>query len=75
MTPAQCKSARGLLSMTRRRLAIAAGVDKSTVNDFERSRRQVSPQAIAAMRAVLVRAGVVFYLDDGKHHGVAIWNG
>jgi transcriptional regulator with XRE-family HTH domain len=60
MTPAQCRAARALLDLTQPDLAEAAGLGLSTVVDFERTRRNVSPDAIAAMKRALELAGVEF---------------
>ena len=65
MTPSQCKAARALLDWTQPQLAKAAGLGLSTVVDFERSRRDVSAEAIQATRSALEKAGVEF-LDDGQ---------
>ena len=72
MTPAQSRAARGLVTMTQTALADAAGLGQSTVIDFERERRVVSDQAIAAMQAALEAAGVVFLPENGNGPGVAL---
>jgi DNA-binding transcriptional regulator YiaG len=64
MAPAQCRAAQGLLKMMQPDLAKAASVGKSTVIDFERSRRKVSPEKVQEMRIALEVAGVMF-TDDG----------
>lgn len=64
-SPAQARAARALLNLTQPQLADAAGLGLSTVVDYEKSRRQVSSEAQAAMRAALEAAGVVF-LADGE---------
>lgn len=72
MTPAQSRAARGLVSMTQAQLAIAAGLGQSTVIDFERERRAVAPASVAAIRAALEAAGVVFLPENGNGPGVAL---
>ena len=72
MTPAQCRAARAMLNMTQPLLAEAAGFGLSTVVDFERERRHVSPAATAAIRAALEAAGVVFLEPNGNGPGVAL---
>jgi transcriptional regulator with XRE-family HTH domain len=67
MTPAQCRAARALLDITQPQLARAAGLSLSTVVDFERSRRQVSEEAIASIRHAL-EAEVEF--TNGDQPGV-----
>jgi transcriptional regulator with XRE-family HTH domain len=68
MTPSQCRAARALLDWIQSELAKAAGLGVSTVIDFERERRQVSDEAINAMRVALERKGVEF--TNGKRPGV-----
>ena len=58
MTPAQCRAARGLLEITQSQLAHAAKLGLSMVVDFEKERRQVSVEAVEAIRAALERAGL-----------------
>ena len=72
MTPAQCRAARGLISVTQTELAKAAGLGQSTVIDFEKERRVVSDQAIAAIRAALEAAGVEFIVANGGGAGVRL---
>ena len=68
MTPAQCRAARALLDLTQTQLAEAAGFGLSTVVDFERLRREVSADAIAAIRSALEAAGIEF--TNGGEPGV-----
>lgn len=72
MTPAQSRAARGLLLMTQTGLAKAAGLGQSTVIDFEKERRTVSDQAVAAIRAALEAAGVEFIPENGGGAGVRL---
>src|SRR6476660_1932744 len=60
MTPAQCRAARALLGMNQSELALAGNVGLSTVVDFEKKRRQLSEDAVEAMRSALERQGIVF---------------
>ena len=69
MTPAQCRAARALLDITQPQLAEAASLGLSTVVDYERTRRKVSPEAIAAIRGALQAAGVIFR-QNGDGPGV-----
>ena len=68
MSPHQCRAARGLLDMSQSLLAEAAGSSLSTVVGYERQRRRVSDELIAAMKAALEAAGVQF--TNGKRPGV-----
>jgi len=70
MTASQCRAARALLDWTQPDLVAASGLGLSTVVDFERSRRPVSDEAVAAIRAALERAGVEF--TNGKQPGVRL---
>ena len=71
MTPSQCRAGRALVDWTQPILAKAAGLGLSTVVDFERQRRRVSDDAIAAMRGALEAAGVEF--TGGKRPGVRLY--
>jgi transcriptional regulator with XRE-family HTH domain len=72
MTPAQCRAARALVEMTQPDLAKASGFGLSTVVDFEKGRRAVSAGALAAFRAALEAAGVVFVEENGEGAGVRL---
>lgn len=58
--------------MTQTGLAQAAGLGQSTVIDFEKERRTVSDQAVAAIRAALEAAGVEFIPENGGGAGVRL---
>ncbi|WP_386682989.1 transcriptional regulator [Loktanella sp. R86503] len=72
MTPAQSRAARGMIGLSQTALAESSSLGLSTVVDFERERRVVSDQAIAAMKAALEAAGVVFLPANGNGPGVAL---
>ena len=72
MTPAQSRAGRALVELTQTQLAEAAGLGLSTVVDFERSRREVSSDAINAIRDALQAAGVEF--TNGDQPGVRLTN-
>ena len=72
MSPDQCRAARAIVDLTQPRLAEAAGLGLSTVVDFERSRRKVSPDAVEAMSAALEAAGVEFIPENGGGPGVRL---
>jgi transcriptional regulator with XRE-family HTH domain len=72
ITPSQCRGARALLDMTQPELAQAAHLGLSTVVDFERTRREVSIEAIAALRNALERRGIVFIHENGGGPGVRL---
>lgn len=72
MSPAQCRAARALLSVTQGRLAEMAGLGVSTVSDFELERREVSEGAQLAIKAALEQAGVVLIEENGMGPGVRL---
>jgi DNA-binding transcriptional regulator YiaG len=72
MTPSQCRSARALLDMTQPELARAAHLGLSTVVDFERMRREVSGEAIAALRRALERKGIIFIDENDAGPGLRL---
>jgi len=72
MTSAQCRGARAILEMTQPELARAASLGLSTVVDFERKRREVSKEAIDAMRRALESAGIEFIGENGGGPGVRL---
>ena len=58
--------------MTQPKLAESAGIGLSTVVDFEKSRRQVSAEAVGSMRVALETAGVLFIESNGHGPGVRL---
>jgi DNA-binding transcriptional regulator YiaG len=72
ITPSQCRGARAILNMTQPDLARAAHLGLSTVVDFERTRREVSNEAIGALRSALERRGIVFISENGGGPGVRL---
>jgi DNA-binding transcriptional regulator YiaG len=72
ISPAQCRAARALLGMTQPALAEIACVGLSTVVDFERSRREVSEDAMSVLKDALERAGVLFIAENGGGAGVRL---
>lgn len=69
---AQARAARALLGMTQPELAKMAGLGLSTVVDFEKSRRLVSPEARQAIVRALQGAGVSFIDENGGGAGVRL---
>lgn len=72
MTSAQVRAARGLLNWTVRELADRAGVHRNTITNFETDRYAGRADALAAIRAALEAAGVVFLPENGNGPGVAL---
>ena len=72
MTPAQCRAARALIGLSQDAAASASGVGIQTLIAFESGRRQPYARTIAAIRAALEAAGVVFLSENGNGPGVAL---
>ena len=64
--------ARGGLAMTAEALASLAGVSKVTLSDFEIGKRSPHPRTLAAIRAALESAGVIFVEENGEGPGVRL---
>jgi len=58
--------------MTQPQLASISGLGLSTIVDFERSRRDISKDAIEAIRIALERAGIEFIEENGGGPGVRL---
>jgi hypothetical protein len=61
--------------MTQPQLAAAAKLGLSTIVDFERDRRKVSPEAVASIRRALEDAGIEFIPENGGGAGVRLRKG
>jgi transcriptional regulator with XRE-family HTH domain len=61
-----------MMDMTQSQVAEAADLGLSTVVDFEKQRRQISPEAIAAIQQALERAGIQFIEQNGGGPGVRL---
>ena len=72
MTPAQCRAGRALLSLEQSDLSGLSGIARPTIIDFEKERRSPRIATIAAIRAALEAAGVVFLPENGNGPGVAL---
>jgi len=68
----QCRAARALLNWTQPKLAKTAGLGLSTIVDFERERRSVSPQSIQCLAETLQVAGIEFIAENGGGAGVRL---
>lgn len=64
ITAAQCRSARTLLSWSINKLASAASVSGTVIDDFELERREPDAATLDAIRRAFEDVGVVF-LPDG----------
>ena len=72
MTPAQCRAARALIGLSQEAAASSSGVGIQTLIAFESGKRQPYARTIAAIRAALEAAGVVFLSENGNGPGVAL---
>ena len=61
---AQCRSARTLLGWSIAKLASAASVSESVIDDFELERRTPEPGDLDQIRRALEAVGVAFLADD-----------
>jgi transcriptional regulator with XRE-family HTH domain len=64
MTAAQCRSARTLLGWSIAKLASAASVSESAIDDFELERRSPEPAMVDAIRHAFEAVRVVFLPGD-----------
>lgn len=71
MNAAQCKMARAATGLGVRELAALAGVAQATVSRLERG-EELKEVTVAAIRAALEAAGVVFLPENGNGPGVAL---
>jgi transcriptional regulator with XRE-family HTH domain len=72
ITPAQCRAARALLELTQPDLAKQSSLGLSTIVDFEKSRRRISPSAIEVLKNTLERLGIQFIDENGGGAGVRL---
>jgi hypothetical protein len=72
ITPAQCRSARAMVEMSRDGLSAAARVAARTIADFESGNRQPIPATLAALQAALESAGIIFIPENGDGPGVKL---
>jgi transcriptional regulator with XRE-family HTH domain len=56
-------------------LAALASVSRNTILEFEKGRRQPSINNLAAIRAALESAGVIFVEENGEGPGVRLRKG
>lgn len=71
--PAQIRAARHLIGLSQSEVATATGLSLPTIKRAESDRDvSVSADAIAAIRASLERAGVIFVAENGEGPGVRL---
>ncbi len=72
ISPSQCRAARALIELDQAGLAEAARVSRNTIVAFEKGQRAPNHNNLAAIRAALEAAGVVFLAENGNGPGVAL---
>jgi len=72
ITPAQCRAARGLVSVSQEELATAARVGNSTVRNFEAGRSVPVVNNLDAIKRALEAMGVQFIPENGGGAGVRL---
>ena len=71
MNPVQCKMARAALGLGVRDLAKLADVAPATITRLEGG-KEIMPRTVAAIRAALEAAGVIFIDQNGAGAGVRL---
>ena len=69
ISPAQCRSARALLGWSVAKLASAASVSASAIDDFEAERRAPLPAVAGPIRRAFEPVGVAFREDVRLRQG------
>lgn len=72
MSPDQCRAGRAILNLEQSDVADRAGIARATLIDFEKGQRIPRAATVAAIRAALEAAGVVFLPENGNGPGVAL---
>lgn len=72
ISPAQCRAARALIAWSQDELAARSGVPKRTIARLELGETTPRAATIAALRAALEAAGVVFVAENGGGPGVRL---
>lgn len=72
MNAAQCRAARGLLGWSQEELAERSQVSVTAIRNFERGATAPIRATLAAIRAALEAAGVIFVAENGEGPGVRL---
>lgn len=72
MTPAQCRAARALVSISQDDLATASGIAKATIATFEVGQRKPYARTLDAIRNALQGMGVALIPGNGGGAGVRL---
>lgn len=66
LSPGQCRAARGFLDWTQDQLAVAAGVSRSTIRDFEAGRHALHRATQAQLVSTFATAGIDLLPPDER---------
>ena len=72
ITGAQCRAARALTQISRRKLAERSGVDPKAIEAFERKLQRPTPAVASLLQSTLEEAGAVFIPENGGGAGVRL---
>ena len=72
ISAAQCRAARALLGWSQDDLVEASRVTKSTIANFEATRRTPYDRTLLDIRNALEAAGVIFVASNGEGAGVRL---
>jgi DNA-binding transcriptional regulator YiaG len=72
LKPEQCRAARGLVNWSQSKLAESSNLGLSTIKNFEVGRSVPTTNNLAAIRAALESAGVIFVEGNGEGPGVRL---
>jgi transcriptional regulator with XRE-family HTH domain len=72
LLPEQCRAARGLLNWTQEHLALAAGVSRSTIKDFECHRHALHRTSEKLLVEAFARGGVLLIEEGTEGPGVRL---
>lgn len=70
LSPGQCRAARGLIDISQKDLADAAGVSLTAIKDFESGTRTPRPATLKAIQDAIEGAGVELIPVNGGGEGV-----
>ena len=70
--PVQSRAARALLDWSQGKLSEAAGVARATIAEFEAGKRVPIANNLAAIRAALEDAGIIFIDANGNGPGARL---
>jgi DNA-binding XRE family transcriptional regulator len=72
ISPSQIRGARAMLGLKQAELAAMAGISKTGLINIESGRADSKVSTIAAIRAALESAGVIFVEENGEGPGVRL---